>query len=449
MGKFQLSKMSVRKVSTASIVLTVLLSIACIVVFVYGRAQFESLKATNETYIACNDATAELQSASDYLTEQVRLAVTTGEIAYANNYFEELNTAKHREEAVETLRSFYEDSSALESLQEALNRSDALCETEIYAMRLEFEAAGTDASSWPEQITQVQLSASDAALSADEKSHKAQHLVFDDDYQAARQAIADYVSQASDAILVDTHNKANHASDVFTDVYRKIEVIVVVFIALTLLTCLEIRQLVVKPLISYNRSIKNGEIFPVIGAAELQNLAVTYNSVYRENEEKQMLIRHQAEHDPLTDLLNRGSYDRILAMHEEAGASFALILADVDTFKQVNDAYGHEVGDQILKRVATLLKTTFRSIDFACRIGGDEFAVIMVEMTSDLAYTIDEKIAFINEKLLNPEDGLPAVSLSVGVAFTDRENPGESLFKDADAALYRTKENGRCGISFY
>ena len=66
-------------------------------------------------------------------------------------------------------------------------------------------------------------------------------------------------------------------------------------------------------------------------------------------------------------------------------------------------------------------------------------------MTSDLKYTIQEKITAVNQELSEPTDGLPAVSLSVGVAFSDRENPGESIFKDADKALYQIKEHGKHG----
>ena len=107
------------------------------------------------------------------------------------------------------------------------------------------------------------------------------------------------------------------------------------------------------------------------------------------------------------------------------------------------------MGDEILKKVSRLLLETFRDIDYICRIGGDEFAVIMVEMTSDLSYTVVDRINAINEKLSNPTDGLPAVSLSVGVAFTDRKNPGKSQFTDADQALYYTKEHGKHGLTFY
>lgn len=140
-----------------------------------------------------------------------------------------------------------------------------------------------------------------------------------------------------------------------------------------------------------------------------------------------------------------------MKLYENDQNNFALILIDVDTFKSVNDTYGHATGDLILKKVATLLKAAFRTIDYVCRIGGDEFAIIMVDMTSNLSYTITDKINDVNRQLANPdpEEGVPAVSLSVGVAFTDRDNPGDSLFKDADHALYYTKEHGRNGCTFY
>lgn len=202
-------------------------------------------------------------------------------------------------------------------------------------------------------------------------------------------------------------------------------------------------------MIIYDDSIQRGEIFPVVGALELQKLAETYNRVYQENQETQKLIRHQAEHDALTELLNRGSYERILDIYETGDSPFALILIDVDTFKSVNDTYGHAMGDIILQKVATLLKRTFRSIDYVCRIGGDEFAIIMVEMTSDLKYTIEEKIEAVNETLSKEVDGVPAVSLSVGVAFSDRDNAEDNIFKDADKALYYIKEHGRHGCKIF
>ena len=73
----------------------------------------------------------------------------------------------------------------------------------------------------------------------------------------------------------------------------------------------------------------------------------------------------------MTGLLNRGTFDSILNLYVKDENNFALILIDVDTFKSINDTYGHAVGDVILKKVADLLTVTFRSIDHICRIGGD------------------------------------------------------------------------------
>ena len=162
-----------------------------------------------------------------------------------------------------------------------------------------------------------------------------------------------------------------------------------------------------------------------------------------------MIVKHQAEHDPLTDLLNRGSFDKALKLHDDGEHDFALILADVDLFKSVNDTFGHAVGDQILKRVSSLLQVAFRNTDFVCRIGGDEFAVIMADVTSDLQYVVQEKIDFVNKELSKPIDGMPQVTLSAGAAFANRSNHGDNIYKDADDALYHTKESGRGGCSFY
>lgn len=250
------------------------------------------------------------------------------------------------------------------------------------------------------------------------------------------------------AVFTDTLTaRQQRAADVFARIFRTITVCVMLFAAVMLLECMVIRRGIVHPLLEYNESIHHGVIAPIHGVAELRTLAETYNSIYEENEEREILMKHQAEHDSLTELLNRRSFDQILSLYEKDRSSFALILADVDVFKQINDTCGHDTGDRILKRVAALLHTAFRSIDYVCRIGGDEFAVIMVDMSRELYYTIPDKIAEINGLLAVPEDGLPTVSLSAGVAFSDENGFRGSLFRAADSALYTAKAHGRCGCS--
>jgi len=442
-------KVKIRSVSDWSIAATIVLAALCIAISMFGVSEYAVLRTAMRDYIACEEAVHKLQTGSDNLTKQVRLAVATGEQEYIDAYFEEANVTRSRENALSELSELDDNTDAIAALQEALNASVDLMQTEYYAMRLIEESSGTEMSAWPDELKAVELSAADEALSAEDKQKKAQQLVIGLEYEGAKEVISQDVQDAVTVLSEKIYHKQNRAADIFSDVFKKIILCVMVFAVMMLIICLIMRYWVVRPLLDYNEDIQKDVLLKVHGANELQMLAKTYNELYQENEEREKLMKHQAEHDPLTELLNRGSFDRILDMYERNHDNFALILIDVDTFKSVNDTYGHAVGDVILKKVAGMLKTAFRTIDYVCRIGGDEFAIVMVEMTSDLSYTITDKITEINRQLAVAEENVPAVSLSVGVAFTDRKNPGKSLFTDADSALYYTKEHGRNGCNFY
>ena len=442
-------KIKIRYVSDWSIVVTVILAVICIAISTFGYAQYNILRSATHDYIACEKAANELQEGSDILTKQARLASATGDQKYIDAYFEEANVTKTREKALEDLAALDKDTDAISSLREGLSASVDLMQTECYAMRLVEESIGSDQASWPDELKAVELSAKDAALSPSDKLSRAQEIVISPDYENTKDIINTDVNSAVSTLSMTINDRQNHAADVFTDVFKKIILCVLIFAVMMLLICLIMRFWIVSPLLDYNKNIRKDTTLPVHGANELQMLAKTYNDLYEENEERQRLMKHQAEHDPLTGLLNRGSFDRILSIYEKDQSDFALILIDVDTFKSVNDTYGHAVGDAILKKVARLLETAFRTIDYVCRIGGDEFAIIMVDMTTDLSYTITDKISDVNRQLSAAETDVPAVSLSVGAAFTDRKDPGKSLFTDADSALYYTKEHGRSGCSFY
>lgn len=442
-------KVKLRSVSNWSIIATVILAFLCVTISVFGFTQYTILRTAMQDYISCEDAAHELQNGSDVLTKDVRLAAATGDAKYIDAYFEEANVTRSREKALSDLDALNISSDAIHALEQALSASNNLMQTEYYSMRLVEESIGSDPSSWPEELQNVELSAEDAALSKDDKLSKAQQLVIGLSYENAKDVISNDVNTAVSSLTEVINNRQQQAATSFTHVFRMIIAFVLIFAAMMLLICLVMRYWIVHPLLKFNHDIEQDATLSVGGANELQTLAKTYNKIYAENEERQKLIKHQAEHDPLTDLLNRGSFDRIFDLYEKDKKDFALILIDVDTFKSVNDTYGHAIGDVILKRVAYLLTITFRTIDYVCRIGGDEFAIIMVEMTSDLSYTITEKITEINRQLALPGEGSPAVSLSVGVAFTDRKNPGKSQFTDADSALYYTKDHGKRGCSFY
>ena len=442
-------KIKIQIVSKWSTIITIVLFVTSIGMAAWGHQQYNVLRSSMQDYIDCRYAVQELQQGSDILTKQVRLAAATGDRKYIAAYFEEANVTKTREKALQDLAKLDDHSESLQALRHALSTSKDLMNLEYYAMRLIEESEGADSSTWPEEIQKVNLQPEDARLSSAEKLAKARTLVISPAYETAKAEISGQVDEAASAFSEKVYERQNRASDLFTRIFLLILAGMLAFALMMLSLCLVMRHWIVKPLLRYNQDIEHDTLLSVGGAYELEKLGETYNRIYKENEERQRLIKHQAEHDPLTDLLNRGSYNQIINLYEKDQRDFALILIDVDIFKSVNDNNGHAVGDEILKKVARLLLETFRDIDYICRIGGDEFAVIMVEMTSDLTYTVVDRINAINDKLSHPTDGLPAISLSVGVAFTDRKNPEKSQFIDADKALYYTKEHNKNGVTFY
>lgn len=442
-------KVKIRTVSKLSLIVTITLTIICVAISTYGLQKYAVLRNSFQEYVSCESAILKFVKGSDTLTEQARLAASTGEITYIDGYFQEANVDKNREKAIEEIATYEGNEEAVKLLEESMQNSKDLMQTEYYVMRLVEEANGTSISSWPQELQNIELDKADEALSAEEKLQRAQNLMSNSDYELAKEEILTGTNEVLETLSTRIENKQNRAASIFFDIFKKI-LYCIGCIALFLFAIYYImRHWIVTPLTKYNENIKQGKIFPVCGAYELQNLAKTYNEVFLENEEREKLMKHQAEHDPLTNILNRGAFDQILKLMEKDQRDFALILIDVDNFKSVNDTYGHAVGDIILKKVSKLLVDGFRSIDHVCRIGGDEFAVIMMDVTNNLGYTIEDKIGEINNQLAIHEENVPAVSLSVGAAFTDRDHPGESLFNDADLALYYIKEHGRNGCRIY
>ena len=167
--------------------------------------------------------------------------------------------------------------------------------------------------------------------------------------------------------------------------------------------------------------------------------------------EKEHILRQQAEHDELTGLINRGAFKVILKALKESNESVAFIMLDIDKFKEINDEYGHSVGDKVLKTVAQILESSFRSTDYAARLGGDEFAVVISKCDEDLDKTklmISAKMETLFKKLeYRSREEIPLTTLSCGIAIS-KNGWNESLIEKADAALYEIKRGGRNGYKF-
>ncbi len=165
----------------------------------------------------------------------------------------------------------------------------------------------------------------------------------------------------------------------------------------------------------------------------------------------QRAIEHLASHDPLTDLANRARFERELDEAVAARQPFALLALDLDRFKAVNDIFGHGAGDDILRRVADILRASVRGDDVVARVGGDEFLIIQRAVSGPddarrLASDVLENFAGEMDVARDPM----AVGASIGVAFYPQDaRDTETLQQNADIALYRAKNGGRGTAVFF
>ena len=187
-------------------------------------------------------------------------------------------------------------------------------------------------------------------------------------------------------------------------------------------------------------------MIPESGATEFRYLFRAYNKVYKYYKKSLAKLTFKASHDELTGVYNRAGYESLLSSLDLQ--TTYMILFDVDNFKHINDTYGHEVGDQVLVKIAGALKKHFRSDDHICRVGGDEFVVFMVNAEKKNKDLIRRKIEQINQTLESTDDGLPKSSISVGVAHGSEVTDVKALFEIADDAMYAAKKNGKHGFIF-
>jgi diguanylate cyclase (GGDEF)-like protein len=212
----------------------------------------------------------------------------------------------------------------------------------------------------------------------------------------------------------------------------------------------------------------NQECFGVIEAASLTPRRLALNEITFMQSVGKLLgaavarfraeghVRHQAFHDALTGLSTRGLFldllSRALARSRRHRTGLAVVFADLDGFKQVNDSLGHHAGDEVLVGVAERLTGVLRSSDALARLGGDEFLMLLDEIESDQELT--RAVARIREAITDTpfivEGQSLALDLTIGVVRADESHGSpEDLIRDADSAMYRAKQLGRGGHAVF
>ncbi len=440
--------LSLRTLNYVTSAFTVIISVLMLISLYMTASSYSKVRENTDQFIICERSAVKLQAGSDYLTEQVRAFAVTGQPEYMENYFTEANVTKRREEALESVRNIISGTAAFQDLEVAMRNSVELMDREYYSMKLAALAYGIELSSCPEPVRNVALSEADEAKTKDEQAQTARNMVFDDVYKEykkiiseATQASVGHLTESTEKMMADSLDRLN----VLLAVQRVMIVVLVIVIAgIIVITTLQ----VIKPLLRAVPSIKEEKPLSLRGAYEYKFLAKTYNKMFEANRAQKKQLKYEATHDILTGAFNRAGFESIC----KSGVldNYALIVVDIDDFKHINDNYGHDTGDRILVKAASKFKSIFRSSDFICRMGGDEFVIILNDIAAEerRESIIRRKLNYINDDLSESYDGLPDVSISAGVAFGAIEDDINEVVKAADEVLYKVKQQGKHGVMF-
>jgi diguanylate cyclase (GGDEF)-like protein len=191
---------------------------------------------------------------------------------------------------------------------------------------------------------------------------------------------------------------------------------------------------------------KAGATIPLYsGNVELEGLSSALHNMTEGFETRVLEHTRLARFDSLTKLLNRRGFEEhmeiAVANAKRRGTALSVIAIDIDHFKKVNDEFGHDVGDLVLKNLATVMKTWFRETDIVARLGGEEFTVLLVDTDLHCAQQVAEQLVQHVEATPFPVVGRVTISCGVSKMYVAEE--GLSALKRADRALYRAKSDGR------
>ena len=435
-----------KRTSIAFAVIMAIISACLVIGLFFNLINYNDLLRVSHNYISWEENAKNMMISSDYLTEQVRSFVLTGDRIHLDNYFVEAEETRRRDKALEYIENNFPNSEAHDYLKEAMKESDALMLTEYRAMRLKCDALGEDLTAYPQAVRDVALTDEEAALSPAQKDARASYLLFSQTYSLAKENISENTNKCLKA-LVDELDEEQNAAEFrlrFAMIYEL--VLILAFLFLSFFIVLLTSRQIFDPLINSIGFIENDAPLPVQGSYELRMLAYAYNLMYETNRRNKSRLEFEADHDALTGALNRAAFEDLQETTDVGKVAFLIL--DVDNFKQINDIHGHLAGDKVLVELVQLMHENFRSNDSIFRIGGDEFAVVLFGIDENSKKIIQNKFAAINDALSeSTENGAPQVTISAGVSFGEKID--DELFRQADSALYVSKNSGKSTCSFY
>ena len=230
-------------------------------------------------------------------------------------------------------------------------------------------------------------------------------------------------------------------------------------IAMNLLAYWLLSRHVLSPVAKISSALKSGghgdhpALLPSAATQETQELLDAFAEMRRQVDERQHALEHQALHDALTGLPNRillhDRIEHLIHLSKQHHEQFALLVMDLDGFKEINDTLGHHIGDQLLKQVAERICRIVQDRGTVSRLGGDEFAILLEEAEATLARRVGEQLLNTFDSPFRIETHSLYISSSLGVAiYPNHATDAQCLIRRADVAMYVAKRD-RNGIAIY
>lgn len=421
------------------------LTVALFVLTFYSASMFSELSTATYNYMEMQKNAEALMNASDYLTQEAQCYTITCDMEHLDNYFIEANQTKRREKAIKVLSRLAEDTEALHQLENAMNESVNLMDREYYTMLLILEATNNDYR--PVELAELTLTPEDEKLSDEKKIELARNMMHDRTYYEKKTLIRSNMQNCLNELDEDIYAEQQYTDKRMKSSLARIRLLGVIQLVIVMLGLLVNKLLGIDPVVKSVQKVKDDDPLPITGATEFRYLAAAYNKMHEAMKEDISMLNFRASHDKLTGVYNRAGYEIISTSLDLTTTT--MLLVDVDNFKSINDQYSHPVGDKVLQKLAKTLTEVFRSKDFVCRIGGDEFVVFLLNTDNSCENEVKNKIDSINLMLSDGSDDLPPISISVGCVIGEEDSDAQRMMKHADIALYKVKDNGKKGCCVY
>ena len=436
----------IKRLNTIMLIIALIIAACMIIVMYFSSVTYKETHEITQNLSKWRTSAYDLQVGSDFLTDRIRCFVATGNKVYLDDYFEEANVTKRRDNALKNLESHRTYTAALSDLRKAMEESTQLMDAEYTAAKLTVLAHGQDLSEYPEEIQEAEVSDSDMSLSDEKKKEKATDLVFGEDYRKAKNQISDYMQKCMDSLSEDMGaDQLKMSAKLETQLIIEDILTVMMIIVIILIVVLNSR-LVVRPLEYTIELIREDKDLPMQGATEVRFLAKTYNRLRHTSINTEDQPHYEEMHDAETDLYNADGYE-FLMKNIDCETSALLYIED-EKYDDVIEKHGQEVADRMTVLAAKQLRKAFRSHDYVCRLDNGLLAVILVNAAPAMTDLIKDKIKDVNSKLKFKDETLPPINLHMGGAFGGDGEDADELQEHAKQALEGLNEK-HYGALFY